>query len=247
MPMTMEPIEVTGLVDPLPLVVKRRLRLRWIVGGVVLAVAGIGGAVMIPEIRSSILNANESAAIAALKNLSSAQSQLQASGMLDRNGDGNGEYGYFAELSGAVRLPGKDEALHPPLLSQTYRKVVDGRLERSGYLFAMILPDAQLQAVWEGPNGGRAGQEGSVDPGHAETAWGCYAWPASQGRSGKRTFFINQSGDILATNGRDDFKYDGTRLPVAPDAAFARSSGRHMASAVAANTVGNDGNIWVVG
>jgi hypothetical protein len=110
----------------------------------------------------------------------------------------------------------------------------------------MILPDAQMQAVREGPDGGRAGQQGSVDPALAETLWACYAWPASQGWSGKRTFFVNQSGDVLATNGFGSRPYDGARSVVPPDAAYARSAGRHMGAPVAANTVGNDGNTWVV-
>lgn len=244
--MTMQAVEVASVDDSEALVAQRRRRHRWLVGSTLLVVVGIAGAVAIPNLRSANLNANESAAIATLKNISSAQSQLQASGVLDCNGNGAGEYGYFAELSGGVRLPGKDQPMTPPVLSQAFRDVVGGRVERSGYLFEMILPDAQMQAVREGPDGGRAGQAGSVDPSQAETLWACYAWPASQGWSGKRTFFVNQSGDVLATNGFGNRPYDGVRSVVAPDAAFAKSAGRHMASAVAANTVGNDGNTWVV-
>ncbi|MCB9826272.1 MAG: DUF2950 family protein [Planctomycetes bacterium] len=37
------------------------------------------------------------------------------------------------------------------------------------------------------------------DPDLAETAWCAYAWPASYQQSGNRTFFVNQAGDVLAT------------------------------------------------
>lgn len=244
--MTTKPDCGPEAIDSAALVAKKRRRARWIAGGVVLALAGAAGAVAVPNLRSANLNRNESAAIATLKNISSAQSQMQACGLLDRNGNGSGEYAYFAELSGGVKLPGMDQPLTPPVLSQAFQAVVGGRVERSGYLFEMILPDAQMQAVREGPDGGRAGQQGSVDPALAETLWACYAWPASQGWSGKRTFFVNQSGDVLATNGFGSRPYDGARSVVPPDAAYARSAGRHMGAPVAANTVGNDGNTWVV-
>lgn len=32
-----------------------------------------------------------------------------------------------------------------------------------------------------------------------ETLWCCYAWLPVQGSPGKRTFFNNQSGDVLGT------------------------------------------------
>jgi type II secretory pathway pseudopilin PulG len=243
--MTTNPVHGPEAIDSAALTGKQRRRAGWIAGGVLLALAGAAAAVAVPRVLSAKLNRNESAAIATLKNLSSAQAQMQASGMLDRNGNGSGEYAYFGELLGGVKLPGHDQPMTPPVLSQAFQQVVGGRLERSGYLFEMILPDAQLQAVREGPDGGRAGQQGSVDPVQAEMLWACYAWPASRGWSGRRTFFVNQNGDVLATNGSVR-SYDGVRAAVAPDAAFAKSAGRHMGAAVAANTVGNDGNTWVV-
>ena len=34
------------------------------------------------------------------------------------------------------------------------------------------------------------------EPGMSEVLWSCYTWPVSRGNSGKRTFFVNQTGDI---------------------------------------------------
>jgi hypothetical protein len=49
---------------------------------------------------ANMIPGNEMAAIASLKNISSAQAQCQASGVIDSNNNGQGEYGFFAELAG---------------------------------------------------------------------------------------------------------------------------------------------------
>ena len=69
---------------------------------IVVAIIAIIASIAIPNLLSARLNANESAAIATLKNISSAQAQCQASGAIDANNNGAGEYGYFAELAGGV-------------------------------------------------------------------------------------------------------------------------------------------------
>ena len=61
---------------------------------IVVAIIAIIASIAIPNLLSARLNANESAAIATLKNISSAQSQCQASGVIDTNANGQGEYGY---------------------------------------------------------------------------------------------------------------------------------------------------------
>ena len=65
---------------------------------IVVAIIAIIASIAIPNLLSARLNANESAAIATLKNISSAQSQCQASAVIDANGNGAGEYGFFGEL-----------------------------------------------------------------------------------------------------------------------------------------------------
>ena len=71
---------------------------------IVVAIIAIIASIAIPNLLSARLNANESAAIATLKNISSAQSQCQASGVIDTNANGQGEYGYFGELSGRIGI-----------------------------------------------------------------------------------------------------------------------------------------------
>jgi hypothetical protein len=125
-------------------------------------------------------HANEAAAIAALKNISSAQAQAQASGVIDTDSDGVGEYGYFRELSGVVCVRGDQEGgsserrMVPPVLSGAFGKVEQGVVVRSGYCFAVFLPGKDSRLLGEGDQGGRGR---CVRADQAEVRWCAYAWP----------------------------------------------------------------------
>ena len=71
---------------------------------IVVAIIAIIASIAIPNLLSARLSANESAAIATLRNLVSAQSELQSQGAIDQDVDGIGEYGWFSEVAGAVAL-----------------------------------------------------------------------------------------------------------------------------------------------
>ena len=101
---------------------------------IVVAIIAIIASIAIPQLMSARLSANESAAIATLRSISSAQAQLQSSGAIDTDADGGGEYGYFGELAGAQPLRvsaagvpaagvvGTDE-LNPAVLSAAFGNV----------------------------------------------------------------------------------------------------------------------------
>lgn len=78
--------------------------------------------------------------------------------------------------------------------------------------------------------------------------WCCYAWPTQASKTGKRTFMINQSGDIAATqndSAQPGGAYDGFVRSPSFDAAFAAAG--DMGSSVAFATVGaasQDGLVW---
>jgi hypothetical protein len=192
--------------------------------------------------------ANESAAIATLKNISSAQAQCQASAVIDANHNGAGEYGFFGELSGGqpLRSDGKGavgaQKMAPPVLSKAFTAVQDGRVQRSGYLFQIWLPAPDNTAVGEAANGGAGGV--AVDPTHAEVMWCAYAWPVDE-KSGLRAFFVNQAGDVLASEPVGG-GYSGAERAPAPGAAFAAGSTGRLDAAIAANTKGIDGRQWTV-
>lgn len=234
---------------------------------IVVAIIAIIASIAIPNLLSARLNANESAAVATLKNISSAQSQCQASGVIDTNANGQGEYGYFGELSGRVGI--RDNAgtasatlISPPVLSAAFGNIANDNttttVSRSGYNFQMFLPDAVAVGIAEGTGGGVTGIVAAPDASQSEVLWCCYAWPNVRGNSGNRTFFVNQSGDVLASNANlAGFQYSGsTATGLFPlwNAAYFDSDGDgtvEMSDSTApANTttpgLGTDGNTWVV-
>ena len=192
--------------------------------------------------KHSRMLANESAAIATLKNISSAQAQCQASGVIDTNGNQTGEYGFMAELAGIAPVRGSTGHITPPVLSSAFGMVDNSLVKRSGYVFQMLLPDQNALGLAEAPTGGSG--IAPVDSGQAEVLWCCYAWPSDCGESGTRAFFINQSGDVLASSNTSTC-YSGPHNGPTFLAAYAIGS-TTMAAAVAANVTGNDGETWIL-
>lgn len=157
-----------------------------------------------PDLMAARLSANETAAIATLRNVISAQAQLQMSAKVDEDSDGNGEYGGFLELSGgaAGRM---SSPLSPAVLSGAFR-VLDsnGEVSRSGYFFRIVL---RAKGGAGAPESMTGFAKGALDVDACESSWSCYAWPVHFGQSGRRTFFTNEAGDVLAT---ENEAYSGT-------------------------------------
>jgi type IV pilus assembly protein PilA len=216
---------------------------------IVVAIIAIIASIAIPNLLSARLNANESAAIATLKNISSAQAQCQASGAIDVNNNGAGEYGYFGELSGAVVIRGATQKITPPVMSTAFGNVRNSVVTRSGYIFQMYLPTGGSVGQVEDATGGMA-SAATVDATKCEVLWACYAWPSAFGQSGKRVFFINQAGDVLSSKNTLGTAYSGDPatggVAPAPTAAFLTGTSGLMDAPVAANTLGTDGQMWTV-
>ena len=217
---------------------------------IVVAIIAIIASIAIPNLLSARLNANESAAVATLKNILSAQAQCQASGIIDTNRNGAGEYGFFGELSGAQPVRNNEtggvgtERVAPPYLSGAFGNVQTSRVTRSGYLFALFLPSSAGAPTAEAAGGGGSGV--SISAANAEVMWSAYAWPSSYGNSGKRTFFVNQAGDVLSSR-NNTTRYNGTvNAPAGTAAVLAGIGSPTMASTVAANATGQDGERWIV-
>jgi prepilin-type N-terminal cleavage/methylation domain-containing protein len=205
---------------------------------IVIAIIAIIAAIAIPNLLSARLNSNETAAIATLRNVISAQAQFQTTARADDNNNGIGEYGTFAEMSGGVPIRG-NALINPPVLSTAFRTVNgNGEVNRSGYLFLMYLPDAAADGLAEVANGGA---DPGVDPDLAETTWCCYAWPTTFGNTGNRTFFVSQAGDIVAT---EDSGYTGSGAGPAANSAFAPGGGATITGNIATGMTGRDGNFW---
>jgi len=222
---------------------------------IVVAIIAIIASIAIPNLLSARLNANESSAVATLRNISSSQAQVQASGAIDCNQNGQGEYGFFCELAGAqgVRTGNPDTGgtvtvgtvrISPPVVSQAFGQVnATGHVVRSGYIFRMSLPST-TKAFLNEPALATAAQ---VSPSNAEVLWCCYAWPATYGNSGKRAFFVNQQGDVLScTNGTRRYTVTGaTAVTPTGNAAFVFGVAS-MSHSLAVNAVGVDGERWTV-
>jgi hypothetical protein len=183
------------------------------------------------------MHANEAAAIATLRNFVSAQAHFQAVAVSDEDGDGVGEYGGVLELAGAV--PGRMAArLSPPVLSPAFTPLnANGEATRSGYHYRVFLAAKGGAPLAEPAKGFAKGAGHDVES--SEVLWCCYAWPERYGASGKRAFFVNQEGDVLAT---EDTAYSGTGAGPTGDAAF-KTPGK-ISGPTAAGGPGTDGNTW---
>ncbi|MEN8150149.1 MAG: DUF2950 family protein [Planctomycetota bacterium] len=221
---------------------------------IVVAIIAIIAAIAIPNLLSARLNANETAAIATLRNISSAQAQFQAGAKGDMDLDGTGEFGGFLELSGATDVRGVVAVgrLNPPVLSGAFRTVgdattgVNGAVSRSGYFFQIYLPDVAGAGLCPDTAGF---VYTTLDSDLAETTWCCYAWPVNYGNSGNRTFHVNQTGDVTSTE-NPTTPYGGnntTGLVPNFDAAFDATDTNSLGTITgltAVGVLGNDNNIW---
>lgn len=195
----------------------------------------------VARIRDASLRANESAAIATLKNMSSAQAQMRASAKNDANANGAGEYAFFAQLTGTADVacpaaPGGETRISPPVLSTAFANVQRSCVQRSGYVFQIFLP-GQQGWVAEAKTGGAGGC--AVDAKRAESLWFAYAWPAAAGQTGRRVFYVGFNHDVYGADGQG--KYSGRAKR--PDAEAAHV-GHEAVPTPANDTVGNDGLHW---
>jgi prepilin-type N-terminal cleavage/methylation domain-containing protein len=224
---------------------------------IVIAIIAIIASIAIPNLLSARLSANESAAIATLRNIVSSQAQVQTQGAIDVDVDGIGEHGWFGELAASHNLRDNTGAsggpiLNPPVLSGSLATVVGGLVNKSGYFYAMFLPDAAGPGapLGEAATGGSPGGE-SADL--CETAYCCYAWPGGFSNTGNRAFVVNQTGDVLQTNNlagpSAGGHYSGTAAAPAGDAAFeSGASGGIITGGLSISArpnAANDGNMWL--
>jgi len=211
-------------------------------------------AIAIPKLMSARLSANEAAAIATLRMLSSAEAQFESAGVVDQDGDGYGEYGFFGEMSGTRPLRGIEPDLlcEPAVLSQAFGELVpDGRggavVKRSGYYFQVWLPDARGGALSDREEAKDA-KRAAMDVDSCELRWCAYAWPIQSGNTGLRAFYIDQEGDMLVNDnlgeGYTGLPADGGRAPRF-DAAFEKA-GRFLDESQASDggKPAADGKYW---
>ena len=222
---------------------------------IVIAIIAIIAAIAIPNLLAAKLSANETAAIATLRNLTSCQAQLQTSGKIDTDSDGIGEYGTFIELTGtegvrkgftaATKLStfaSQGTPVNPAILSPSLASVdAVGFVTKAGYAFMIFLPGAAGAFVHE-TYGGTAAISAAIAVDMSETTWCAYAQPVALNNSGVRRFFVNQSGDVLQS-ANEVAAAQGTTTAINGNSAF---TGATITSAIAVGTSGSDGDVWKV-
>jgi prepilin-type N-terminal cleavage/methylation domain-containing protein len=208
---------------------------------IVLVILAVVVTLALPNLLSARLASNETAAIAGLQAIASAQAQFQKRGAADEDFDGWGEYGSIGELTGMALVRGTGKRLRPAVLNTSMGALNgNGEVVTRGYLYRLYLPDASGGGVGE-VGGGGAGA--GIAPDQAEITWCCYAWPIQYAQSGRRTFFINQTGEILAT---DVEAYSGPGTGPVAGAAFAGGGlSMSITGAIAIGSTGRDGAVWL--
>jgi len=205
---------------------------------VVVSILAILASIAVPNLLGSRARAHEAAVIQALRNLSSAEELVRTRAVLDLDGNGVPEYGFLGEVTGLTPLRGSGDLLSPVSRIGFVDVDADGLSTQKGYLFRLYLPDAGGVGVPE-----TATTVGTVDPILASSYYTVLAWPQIYGSSGQRTFFLNQSGEIVATVAPD---YSGkSSMPPANAALIGVSGGVIATSALATGgQVAVDGNRW---
>jgi type IV pilus assembly protein PilA len=237
---------------------------------IVVAIIAIIAAVAIPKLMSARISANENASIATLRSIAAAQQQFQASCAVDTDADGGGEFAFFAELAGSVPMriydgatglpalgAAPDDQLDPPYLATAFGNIVadaaaEGVIERQGYYFKIFLPGPTVGGITAGlpeagAGGGRAADMGAAwGSANCEIYWSAYAWPVDAEKTGNRVFYINQEGDIIQFDNRDQ-TYEGLALTPLFGASLSNATANNMEEDLALAVMGftaNDLNVW---
>lgn len=229
----------------------------WTILEVLLVVFLVGAllALALPNLHTTRIRNNEAAAAKTLGELVAAQEMVRKAALVDADGDGRGEYAFLQEISGErnprtfTPPPGGGGPTAP--LPQFRNTVLEnGEAEICGYRVRIWLPGKGGRAVGET----RAGPSGDPDPALARSIWCAYAWPVRREgdasvATGKRTFFVNQAGEVLSAEAAYAALPAGEGKPPAPPppgAAFQGAGGAMEAitGAPAIGTVGRDGNAW---
>ena len=253
----------TGIVTKVePWAAENARRTMEALGGGEMEDAGESGEDLTTEVLKTLkeakLSANETNAIATLRNLASCQAHIQTSGKIDCDRDGIGEYGTFLELTGSAGVrngfaEGKGDFskqgtnVNPPIMAQSLAGAdASGVVRKSGYCFRIFLPDAAAPSRFTHETGpaekiGLAGGTANVLVDLAEMTWCAYAWPETIGDTGRRAFFTNQAGDVMQSS-NEAAKWEGAKSPPGNSAFL----GDGITAPVAVGTRARDGDVWKV-
>jgi len=180
--------------------------------------------------------------VANLRAIAAAQQQFRSIGLADADEDGLGEYGFLAELSGAVPVRGAGLSVSPPLLDERFQVIQNGCAEKSGYLYRVDLPGADGQPI---PEASKGGAPQRVPAAGGELGFVVYAWPREIGSTGTRVFVVDETGEIFVSdNAGPQQGYSGWERTPAGDASFLiRNNNRERGRRSVRR--GQDGALWL--
>ncbi len=224
----------------------------------VLALVGLLLALALPNFHAVRIRNDEAAALRAVREVAKAQALFRSAAYADEDSDGRGEYALLQELSGdrsprkyAPPPGGAGGGPQAPLPQFRLKGSPDGDGESCGYRFRVLLPGEKGVGVREGGSG----PTGRIDPRLASSVWCVYAWPVRRegflpAATGRRTFFTNQAGEVLAAAGGYTAiparEGDPAKAPE-PGAAFQGPGPLStITGAPAVGTTGRDGLVWRV-
>jgi prepilin-type N-terminal cleavage/methylation domain-containing protein len=215
----------------------------------VLALVALLLALALPNFHAARIRNDEAAAVATLREIGKAQEIFRLAALVDEDGDGHGEYALLGDLAGKSPSRGRTVAIATPLPQLGLLLDAEGEADLCGYRIRLLMPGPKGAGVRENA----AGPATKLEPKLSGSFWCAYAWPLRRegfvpAATGRRTFFINQAGELLACDG------DYHALPLAeggptpapePGAAFAGPGPLGTISgAPALGTVGRDGLVW---
>ncbi len=223
------------------------------------ALCALVTALAIPGLRWARVSANERTAEYNLASIAAAERAWKGEARVDQNADSVGEYGLLGELSGEL-VPRSGEkkppAFIPPLFATGGSAGTDGCAVVGGYVYrlyliAAVTKSGQIIADDDKTLGGTKDAPGKTlsDPDAVkwqEERFILYAWPEKAGSTGRLAYAITERGRLLATDMTRKI-YSGrgpmgnSNAPPA-NAAFQRA----FSEALASDTIGADGNQWVV-
>jgi len=143
---------------------------------------GIVAAIAIPNLLRARLAANESGAIATLRTLSSAQETFRSAIVIDKDKDGLGEYASLRVLAGLDSTEAMEGPVDPPFIDLQLASEA-----KYGYRFEVFVGESGCC-------------EESTGTDADEVAFFATAWPVEYGKTGIRTFCIDASGVIRASD-----------------------------------------------
>jgi len=208
-------------------------------------------ALALPNFHAARIRNDEAAAVATLRAIGKAQEIFRRAALVDEDGDGHGEYALLGDLAGKPPSRGRSVAIPTPLPQLSLLLDAEGEADLCGYRVRLLMAGPKGAAVRENASGPAA----KLDPRLAGSFWCAYAWPLRRegfvpAASGRRVFFVNQVGEVLAADG--DYHalplVEGGPTPAPePGAAFAGPGPLgNITGAPALGTVGRDGLVWRV-